>query len=283
MRELFAGHAYGRPVYGDSGVIQDATVERLQAFYRRLLLPGRCALSVIGDFNLTEMEKEIRRNWGALAKGAATTEALSAVGRLEKSVERQVELDIQESHLFLGWQAPEFNHEQRLTVSLLTNILGSGINPLLHEVLFGRRRLAEQLDMSYIYLRHGGMLLLHLTLKEKDIRSAKSAVGKFLREINSINFSREDIKPEYQSYMLDYLESAKNRMAFQAERFRESVLNLSTASARFLLLNRHAITGNYLESVEKISSTDLRQAAGKYLSGKKWVALAITPLTGKQK
>ncbi len=81
--------------------------------------------------------------------------------------------------------------------------------------------------------------------------------------------------------MLDYLGSAKNQMEYGDGSFRESALNLSVASARFLLLNRTPIDGSYLESVDKVNSTDLRRAAGKFLSGKKWAVLAITPLAGE--
>jgi len=53
------------------------------------------------------------------------------------------------------------------------------------------------------------------------------------------------------------------------------------ACSRYLLLNRTPVQGSYLENVDKVSSSDLRRAAGKFLSGRKWVVLAITPLPGK--
>jgi predicted nucleic acid-binding OB-fold protein len=83
-------------------------------------------------------------------------------------------------------------------------------------------------------------------------------------------------------YVLDYLESARNQMEYGDANFREGTLNLSLACSRFLLLNRAPVKGSYLDSVDKVSSNDLRRAAGKFLSGKKWVMLAIKPLPGKQ-
>jgi hypothetical protein len=83
--------------------------------------------------------------------------------------------------------------------------------------------------------------------------------------------------------MLDYLESAKNQMEYSDGNFRESALNLSAGAARFLLLNRSIVKGTYLESVDKVSSSDLRRAAGRFLSGKKWAVLAVTPVAGEEK
>ena len=135
--------------------------------------------------------------------------------------------------------------------------------------------------MSYMPLRSGGMAVLHVTLKEKDIRGAKSEVAAFLGGISSFNFSQEDVLPRDRMHVLDYLGSAKNQMEYGNGNFRESALNLSVACSRYLLLNRTPIQGSYLENVDKVSSSDLRRAAGKFLSGKKWAVLAITPLAGK--
>ncbi len=283
MEQLFAGHPYSRSVYGDGRAIRAATIESLQAFCASRLSPERCALAVIGDFTLAEMEGEVRRGWGGLTRGTAPVVEVPAAGRLEKNSEQQVELDIQESHLFIGWRAPAFNDGQRLPFSLLTHLLGGGLNPVLNGVLRTGNQLVERIDMSYLPMGGGGMAVLHLTLDSKNIRRAKNELTAFLSRINSFNFSREDVLPQYRMNMLDYLESAKNQMAYGDGSFRESALNLSMGSARFLLLNRNPIKGSYLESVENVTSSDLRRVAGKFLSGKKWAVLAITPLAGKSK
>jgi zinc protease len=278
MQMLFAGHPYGRDPFGDRNVIAKATVEDVRAFERRFLLPGRCALSVIGDFALSDMEKQVREGWGALEKGAADVAVVPPAGRLDKNADQRVELDVRESHLFLGWWAPDFNHEHRLALSLLTYILGRGLNPLLYAVLGGERRLVDQLDMSYIPMGCAGMVVLHLTLDEKNITSARNELARFLSQAGSFKFSKEDYQAVYQSYAFDYLESAKNQMTYDAGNFAESALNLSNASARYLLLNLKPSSGSYLENVEKVDSSDLRRVAAKYLGGKKVAALAIVPL-----
>jgi zinc protease len=278
MQQLFAGHPYGRSPFGDGSAIGKATVEELQAFAGRFLAPGRCALSVIGDFSLADMEKQVRESWCPLPKGAADTAVIPFANRLEKNVDQRVELDLNESHLFFGWWAPDFNHEHRLALSLLTYVLGRGLNPLFYAVLGGERRLVDQLEMSYVPMAHGGMVVLHLILQENNIPSARNEIARFLSQVSEFKFSKEDYQALYQSYVIDYLQSAKNQMAYDSGNFAESALNLSNASARFLLLNRNPAGGSYLEKFEKIGSSDLRRVAGKYLSGKKLATLAIVPL-----
>ena len=282
MEQLFVGHPYGRSIFGDGSAIRAATVEGLQAFCAPRLVPNRCALAVVGDFTLAEMEKDVRRAWGMLSRGTVPAPDVPVAGRLKKNNEQRIELDLQESHLFIGWLAPAFNDEQRLPFSLLTHLLGRGLNPIMNSVLRGNRQLVDRVSMGYAPMRSGGMAVLHLTLEEKNLRSARSEVAAFLSNIGSFHFSREDVLPQYRQGMLDYLESAKNQMEYNDGNYRESALNLSVAIARFLLLNRNAIGGSYVESVDKVNSGDLRRAARKFLSGKKWAVLAITP-AGKKK
>lgn len=281
MEQLFAGHAYGRPVYGDGAAVRAATVESVEAFCRPRLAPGRCALAVVGDFVLAETEAQVRRVWGALPAGGPETLRVAEpadAGRLEKGSERRIELDVSESHLFIAWRAPGFNDELRLPFTLLAYVLGRGLNPVLGAVLRGGRQLVDRVDMSYLPMRHGGMAVLHAVLPERNLRSAAAEVATFLSRIGAFKFSRQDVLPQYRAFMPDYLESAKCQMAYGDGAFRESTLNLSTAAARFLLLNRASAGESYLESVEKVDAGDLRRAAGRVLSGKKWALLAIAPL-----
>jgi predicted Zn-dependent peptidase len=282
MERLFAGHPYGRSVFGEEANIAAATVEKLRAFCRPHLVPDRCALALVGDFAVAGMESEVRRRWGTLARGETAAAALPAAGRLQKSSEHQVELDVEESHLFIGWRAPAFNDGERLPFSLLAHLLGGGINPILNGVLRGGRRLADRVSMSYLPMRAGGVALLHLTLERRKIRAAQGEISSFLSRIGSFHFSPGDVPPRLRQGMLDYLQSAKNQMEYGNGSFRESALNLSLASARFLLLNRNSVAGSFLDSIGGVSACDLRRAAGRYLSGKKWVVVAVTP-RGKDK
>ncbi len=281
LQQLFAGHPYGRSPFGDGSAIGKATVDELLAFGRRFLVPGRCALSIVGDFVLADMEKQVRAVWGEKVPVDAAKVEIPPVQRLEKNISQQLELDVSESHLFIGWWAPDFNHQDRLAMSLLTYILGRGLNPLFYAALGGERRLAEQLDMSFSPMGHGGLVTLHVVLQKQDITAAKNEIARFLSQLGSFKFAKEDYPALQQSYVVDYLQSAKNQMTRDSGEFSESALNLSRAGARFLLLNRNPIAGSYLENVEKVGSADLRRVAAKYLGGKKTAVVTIVPLEKK--
>jgi predicted Zn-dependent peptidase len=91
------------------------------------------------------------------------------------------------------------------------------------------------------------------------------------------NFSPQDVFGEEQLYAFDFLGGAKNRILFAAQQAREKGLSLATSLARFMLLSDGKEGRNYLESIEKVNTTDLRKAAAKYLSRGDFVVVAVSP------
>ena len=73
------------------------------------------------------------------------------------------------------------------------------------------------------------------------------------------------------------MESAKNRLRFRGEQARERGLAIANSLARYMLLNEIPDRGDYLEHIAGIDTTDLRAAAGKYLSQKYSVIVTIEP------
>ncbi len=148
---------------------------------------------------------------------------------------------------------------------------------MLNYPLRGRRNLAHNVSMAYSAYKYGGAILIYITLEPKNIKSAKRETIRFLKETRSQDYSKKDIFGDSQLYALDFLESAKNQIKFKIHQSQEKGLLVATSLARFMLLNEDPNRGSYLENIEKISSSDLRKAAGKYLSKGRYVIVTISP------
>jgi hypothetical protein len=91
-------------------------------------------------------------------------------------------------------------------------------------------------------------------------------------------YSKEDYIGDMEAIAFDYLESAKNQIRFKAEEAREKGLDLALSIVSYLILNEMPSRGGYLEAVGKLKSSDLRKAAGDYLSRGAAVIISILPL-----
>jgi len=274
---LFRGHPYGNPLHGEREVIRGLGAETIQEFYRKYCVPANCSLAVVGDFTLKDMEDKVRRVFGEI-KGLPLEKPMIEPARPpQEPVRVEVELDVQKAYLVIAALAPDYNSPDQHSFDVLTEILGRGLNPMLLGALRGRRKLAETVSVSYQAHRHGGAVLAYLTLDPGDIRAAEREATSFLKRVREENFSPQDVFGQEQQYAFDFLGSAKNRIRYSAQQSQERGLFLATSLARFMLLSDGKENRNYLASIEKVNSSDLRKAAAKYLGRGDFVVVAVVP------
>ncbi len=276
-QNLFKGHPYENPIFGTKEVIQGITVEKVEQFYRRFFTPSNCSLAVVGDFDLNEMEEQVRTVFGEVTGDPMKKPTYTAAKPLEKSVDIAVEMDVNKAYLVIGALAPDHSNPDQYPVEVLTEILGRSINPMLYSALSGDRRLVETVNMAYYVHKYGGAAVIYLTLDPKNIGAAKREAISFLRKAKNQNFSPEDIYGEEKLRAFDFLGGAKNQIRGNAYRSQETGLLVASSLASFMLLTDGPMDTPYLESIDKVSSTDLREAAGKYFSRSEYVFISIIP------
>ena len=276
-QNLFKNHPYQKPVQGKKEIIEALTVDQIEKFYRKFFVPSNCVLAIVGDFEIEEMEKKTKDIFGDLKKEEISPPKYEKVPALKKTVEITQEMDVNQAYLLIGIFGPDYNHKDQYAIHLLTEILGRGINPMLNYPLRGRRNLAHNVSMKYSAYKYGGAILIYITLEPKNMKFAKTETIRFLKKTSSLNYSKKDVMGNSKLHALDYLESAKNQIKFKIHQSQEKGLLVATSLARFMLLNEDPNRGSYLENIDKISSSDLRKAAGKYLSKGRYVIMTISP------
>jgi len=279
-QNLFPGHPYRSPVHGQKEAIQALTIDTIEEFYRRFFVPSNCALAVVGDFDIASLEKEIQGVFGdvpAQASVPAGPAEFEMARPLKKSVELEVELDVNKAYLVIGSLAPDYNHPDQYAFDLLTEVLGRGNSPMLIPVLRGRRNLVETLFMSYQAHRYGGVALIYFTLDPKNLAAAKRETLHFLRRVREQNFTPDDIIGEARIYAFDFLGGAKNKVLYNAYQAMESGLALAASLAQHLLLSKSEEPLSYLEKINRTTSSDLRKVAGAYFNRSDYVAVSIVP------
>ena len=277
-QNLFKGHPYQRPVYGKKETLQAMTLKQLEDFYKTYFHPANCALAVVGDFTIKDMEDKVRAVFGAVKREPFTPPKFEKAVPSDKAVELEQELDVQEAYLVVGMLGPDYNSPDQFAMDVLTEVLGRGIRPMLNVALRGERDLINGVSMSYITLKYGGASIVYFTLEPKNLAAAKRQALQYLRQkARSENYARADVYGEAQMYAFDYLESAKNQIRFSIQQAQEDGLVLATSLAMHAILSEGAASVNYLENIGKISTPDLRKVAAKYLSPGGYVVVSIVP------
>lgn len=148
-QNLFRGHPYANPLIGDPESIRNMTAEKIASLYTRYFVPPNCALAVVGDFSLQDMEARVRQVFGEVKGNAPPPAGFAPAKPQDKSVEFEIEMDVQKAYLVIAAPAPDFNSAEQYAMDVLTEILGRGVHPLLYSALNqGPRRLVETLRMA---------------------------------------------------------------------------------------------------------------------------------------
>ncbi len=280
-QNLFKDHPYQKPTFGKKEIIEASTVEQVEEFYRKFFVPNNFTLAIVGDFKIEEMEGKVKDIFGDLEKKEIASVKYEKARIPEKTVEIEQEMDVNQAYLVIGMLGPDFNHPDQYSMNIITEILGRGLNPMMTYRLRGRRKLVHSVSMGYSAHKYGGAIFIYITLEPKNVNFAKREAIKFLKDTRSLDYSKKDFIGEAQIYAFDYLESAKNQIKFKFHRSQEEGLNIASSLARFMVLNENEERGGYLESIEKISSSDLRKVAGQYLSKGRYVITSIFPKNKK--
>jgi len=283
LQDLFPGHAYGRSVYGRREVIAAATAVGLIAFHRTFFVADNCALAVVGDFAAADMERRVREIFGPLPKTGFERRSLPMAAPLKKSVSRRLERDVAEGYLYLGFAAPDYNHPDRHAMSVLSEALGRGVNPLLTSFLHSRRDSVQNVSMTYLPFRFGGAAIVSVKAAPRDIAAVERAAVSFLKKSGDVSYSKKDFADaEAELAAFDYLEMAKNQIRFASGQAEEYGLRLAGSLARHMLLNTRENPGRYLDAIGAVDSGDLRKAAARYLGRGESAAVSIVPGRGKK-
>ncbi len=276
-QNVFQNHPYQRPIYGKKEVVENATAEKIQEFHDKYFVPANCALAVVGDFNIKEMEEKIIALFGTLENRDFISQKFEKVKPLKRDIEIEEEMDVNIGYLVIGIIGPDYNHEAQYAMDVLTEVLGRGVIPIINYSIRGRRKLVETVSMGYGAYKYGGLITIYSTLDPKKMKAAKSETLKFLKNTRRLNYSKTDYYGEEQYYALDYLESAKNQIKFRFHQSQEKGLGIALSMATHLIMSEVEDRGKYIENIEEISSSDLRKTAGDYLSQGGQVIVSIVP------
>jgi predicted Zn-dependent peptidase len=281
LQEIFKDTPYQFPVYGNREIIKKATPEIISQFIQRFFSPQNCSLAIIGNFNIPTAEALVKTMFSPISPVKQPAEPSFTQLGLKRSIHIEHAIDIKQAHLFLAFPAPKAGDADQLHMQILGRLLTQGIYPLLTSHLRFSKKLADQVDIRYISLAHGGAFIIMLELPKKNLKRAEMETLKFLNNLTNYNFSRDDYLVEFQSRAPDFLQTTKHFLAFDMEQMNESGRNLALNIARHLTASKNRKKKPSISLYDRIKNTtsaDLRKASQNWLAGKKYVALTIQPL-----
>ncbi len=281
--QLFKEHPYGFPIYGNKENIKKATVEEIYSFYKNYFTPSNCALCIVGDIDKDYAIEKIKEIFENIPSHKVNRPEVTSPHPLLKTIKSITQKSTEQAYLIIGMRGPSFESEERIPAQILTKIIGAGFNPRLWRALQRRGSLIHNIKMSYIPYKYSGVITIIITLPPERVKTAERIIRRVLKNARSSRYSKNEyMLSENYSLALDELESAKNQAKIDQYAGFEIGLNVAIAIAKFLILQEEKIQESYIAKIEKITPTDLRKVAGKYLYQDKYSIVIIKPENEKK-
>lgn len=171
----YTEHPYKRPVIGTKDSIEGLSRERILSFYERFYAPNNMTVVIVGDVDTRAMKKEVDKVFGDYRR--------REIARPERPVEppqdglrlASLRMQVQESHLALGFHVPGADHPDAPLLDLLAFIIGGGESSRLYTRLVADEQLVTGIGAFAYTPPDPGMFVVTASLESAEMRRAYDA------------------------------------------------------------------------------------------------------------
>ncbi|HLP46615.1 MAG TPA: pitrilysin family protein [Candidatus Kapabacteria bacterium] len=178
---LFGDHGYGNPVGGTKGTVSTITNEDLKKFYRANYKPAESAVAIVGDFNISQVKKMVRKwfgDWKATDGNSSEKVVDKPLPTFAKSRVLLVNKDdATETRFYIGSLGIRRNNPDYVAIEVINTILGGRFTSWLNDELrvnagltYGARSLFDAARLA------GTFTLRSYTRTERTIEALDLAV-----------------------------------------------------------------------------------------------------------
>ncbi|MEA3311583.1 MAG: pitrilysin family protein [candidate division WOR-3 bacterium] len=152
-------HPYGRPVYGYPGDAEGLSRQDARGFFETYYVPQHMSAAIVGDVNAEEIIHLIDAYFSRIPEKPESPPLIAR--EPQQPGIRRVEMKMRNKAQFLiGFHTVPVNHEDRLALELLDQVLIGGETSRLYKSLIQERKLASSIRFGHSAGFYGGDFFL---------------------------------------------------------------------------------------------------------------------------
>ena len=253
-------HRMRRWRIGREAGLRRLTREDLVRFYRNFYRPSATILSIVGDIDVGETMRHVRRLYGSLESAPIVRSPGPEETGPERFRYREMSGDLAQSELVLGWRTQPTLHRDTPILDLAAGALGSGRASRLYRAV-RERQLAASVSAYNYTPTDLGVFVMHADMPAASAVPAARAIWDQVRRL------REDgILPQ---------EVARAQRVFESRWLRhlESMEGQANHLAEWGALGDWQLGDRYFERITAASAQDVDQVVARYLTADRaaWV------------
>ena len=270
MKMVFPTHPYGRPIIGSMQDLDNSVLNDCQEFYSKYYSPNNIVLVLAGDFKINSAKKLIQKYYGHLEPSKNLKDRfIPAKEKEHQQTKHEVyKRNIQAPTIAFAYRVPKIGTNSSYVLEILSHILSQGESSRLYDLLIHRKNMALAVGSYYYGLKDEGVFIIYAMLApDADLAKVKQLIHDEIQKISDTEVHSNELLKSTRSIMYEYVSSMK----------------MIHRKARVLGVNE-SLFGDYteffkdLERYQKVTTKQIKQAAGQFFSKNNTSIVELLPL-----
>ncbi len=209
---VFKDHPIARPILGSPKNVKSFSRDDILGFMKEHYDPHRIVVAAAGNVKHAQLEKMISA--ALLVKGKKQRAGAQPIRPLEPTFQRKSRA-IQQAHMLTGGRGLPYNSRDRITVSMLTTVLGGGMSSRLFQNIREKHGIAYAVYSYVDALSDTGYYGVYLATDKKRVDRAREMVMAELKDLQDRPLTTSElneIKIQYKGGLMLGLENTSSRM-----------------------------------------------------------------------
>ncbi|MCP4703338.1 MAG: insulinase family protein, partial [candidate division Zixibacteria bacterium] len=256
---------YALSVLGTKERVANVPRDSVYAYYKRYYAPNNMTMVIVGDFDAKEALQKVKENFADFPSGWDAKDNYAKPPKRDKVAEIRIEKDVNQAYLMMSTIGPMVESPDQFPLDLMANILGSGESSRFWKKLQNELGLVYSANYSFYTNKYEGMLFSFATLDPENLTDTEAAINEILVDIKKNGFTEKELR------------KAKNALKTNHYLSMERGLDKADNYAQYDSYVGYQFIENYPESIEKVTLTQLNEAAQKYLNTDSYVKTMVVP------
>ena len=262
---MYTTHPYKRKVIGTSKNVETMRREEILDYFNKYYSPSNMVTLIVGDVKtddaITRVQNAFNQPYKKMLKQTYRKE--HQLQNQKRSVEYT---DTQSGYMMIGFRGANINDNSTFALDVLSEILGGGKSSRLYKDIKEQKGLAYSIAASNGSFKDDGILYISANFMPTSKDKLEKAIFEELTNIQKYGITQEE------------LNRAKSAIIQDTYYSRESTANIASELGYIMTLTGSTdLYKNYVEGINKVTSSDVQSAAQKYLGVNKSAISLVLP------
>ncbi len=246
---------YRWPIIGWMEDLSRFRLQDLKAYYETYYNPVNAFIVVVGDFEKEELLPRVEQAFGSIPRGVVPNQDRSIdppqSGERRIIIKREARLP----YIVQSFHVPNLHEPDSYVLEIIATILSGGKSSRLYQSLIQEKRLAldTEADHSLLSRDPGLFLIATETLPDREVDDVEKALNQELERLQNESVTDRE------------LEKAKNQLEASYTFGQDSLFYQAMTLARYEIADNWERIDDYVPSIRKVTSEDIRRVARRYL------------------